>query len=122
MPGGSASIPQSLQAAQSFSVTLDAVVLEDGTVLGPDASHTVDGLTARKAAIDGVVKAVRMAEQIGMDGVEALRILANPQPGGNQSLEVRLEGTIARELMLSTRWKEQLSNMETLQLPRFHRN
>jgi len=43
-------------------------------VLCPDASHTVDGLLSRKAAIDFVVRAVRAAEQNGMDGVEALRI------------------------------------------------
>ncbi len=121
-PGGSSSMPQALQSAEIISAALDVVVLEDGTVLGPDASHTVDGLLSRKAAVDGVVKAVRLAEQNGMDGVEALRILANTQPSRDQGPEVRQESMIARTLMMSRQWKEQLSKMEALQLPRFHRN
>lgn len=115
-------MPQALQSAEIISAALDVVVLEDGTVLGPDASHTVDGLLSRKAAVDGVVKAVRLAEQNGMDGVEALRILANTQPSRDQGPEVRQESMIARTLMMSRQWKEQLSKMEALQLPRFHRN
>ena len=114
-------MPPALRSAATISATLDAVVLEDGTVLGPDASHTVDGLLARKAAIDGVVRAVRIAEQNGMDGVEALRILANTQPTRDQGPEVRQQATIARMLMMSRQWKEQLANLEALQLPRFHR-
>jgi hypothetical protein len=119
--GGSASMPPALRSAESVSATLDAVVLEDGTVLGPDASHTVDGLLARKAAIDWVVRAVRVAEQNGMDGVEALRILANAQPTRDQGPEIRQQSSIARMLMMSRQWKEQLAKMEALQLPRFHR-
>ncbi len=119
--GGSASMPSALQSAANVSATLDAVVLEDGTVLGPDASHTVDGLLSRKAAIDFVVRAVRAAEQNGMDGVEALRILANTQPTRDQGPEIRQQSSIARMLMMSRQWKEQLAKMEALQLPRFHR-
>ena len=119
--GGSSSMPLALRSAQNISANLDAVVLEDGTVLGPDASHAVDGLLARKAAIDGVVRAVRIAEQNGMDGVEALRILANSQPTRDQGPDIRQQATIARMLMMSRQWKEQLANLEALQLPRFHR-
>jgi hypothetical protein len=119
--GGSASMPSTLRSAENISATLDVVVLEDGTVLGPDASHTVDGLLSRKAAIDFVVRAVRAAEQNGMDGVEALRILANTQPARGQGPEVRQQSSIARMLMMSRQWQEQLAKMEALQLPRFHR-
>jgi hypothetical protein len=119
--GGSSSMPPTLRSADDISATLDAVVLEDGTVLGPDASRTVDGLLARKAAIDGVVRAVHIAEQNGMDGVEALRILANTQATRDQGPEVRQQSMIARTLMMSRQWKEQLATMEALQLPPFHR-
>jgi hypothetical protein len=119
--GGSSSMPQALQSAESVSATLDAVVLEDGEVLGPDASHTVDALLSRKAAIDGVVSAVRAAEQNGQDGVEALRQLANTQPTRDQSPLARQQSTIARVLMSSRQWREQLEKLATLRLPRFYR-
>ena len=119
--GGSSSIPQGLQSAESITATIDAVVLEDGQVLGPDASHTVDGLLSRKAAIDGVVNAVRAAEQRGQDGVEALRQLANAQPNRDQGPEMRQQSMIARVLMGSRQWREQLDRMAALQLPRFYR-
>lgn len=117
--GGSSSMPPALKSAESISATVDAVVLEDGEVLGPDASHTVDGLLSRKAAIDGVVSAVRAAEQRGQDGLEALRQLTNAQPP--QTPEMRQQSQIARMLMMSRQWKEQLEKMAALQLPRFHR-
>ena len=119
--GGSSSMPLALQSAESVSATLDAVVLEDGEVLGPDASHTVDALLSRKAAIDGVVSAVRAAERNGQDGVEALRQLANAQPTRDQNPLARQQSTIARVLMSQRQWREQLEKLAALQLPRFYR-
>lgn len=119
--GGSSSIPDALKAAEMISATLDAVVLEDGKVLGPDASHTVDELRARKAAIDSVVKAVAAAEQSGHDGVEALHQLADARPTRESGPEIIRQIRIAHTLMMSRAWKEQLEKMAAIQLPNFHR-
>ena len=116
---GSSSIPAALLSAEVVSATLDLVVLEDGTVLGPDASNTVGDLRARKAAIDSMVNAVRAAEQNGQDGVEVLRQLARPpRQGGLGAMEL---SAIAHSLMISRRWREQLERLAALQLPNSHR-
>ncbi len=104
-----------------ISAALDVVVLEDGTVLGPDESRTVDGLRARKAAIDGVISAVGAAEQSGQDGAEALRQLANMRPTPNDGPGKMDQAMIARMLTMSRQWKEQLEKLKELRLPNFHR-
>jgi hypothetical protein len=119
--GGSSSIPPALKTAENISALLDLVVLENGKVLGPDASHTIDGLRAHKAAIDGVVAAVKAADQNGQDGVAALRQLADARPTGPRDLFDMQQGRIARMLMMSRRWREQLQQLGALQLPDFHR-
>ena len=77
-PGGSSGLHDALQNAESISATLDTVVLEDGEVLGPDASRMVDSLRAGKTAIDALVGAVLAADRNGQDGVEVLRQFARP--------------------------------------------
>jgi hypothetical protein len=108
--GGSSGIPRELQSAESISASIDAVVMEDGEVLGPDATHTVDDLVSRKAAIDDVVKAVRAAELGGQDGAELLRQLANATSARGPSPEARQQASIARMLIGSRQWREQLEN------------
>jgi hypothetical protein len=121
-PTASSSMPAALQSATNISASLDTVVLEDGTVLGPDESHTIDGMLAQKTAGDFVVQAVRTAEQNGMDGAEALRILANPQSMSRGMTQQDLAaGSIARALMGSRDWRAQLERIAAFQLPNFHR-
>jgi len=110
----------SFGSAAEISVSLDLVVLEDGSVYGPDNSHTIDGLLAQKAAMDFVVGYVRAAEQKGIDGVEALRMLANTAMG-SVGPDARRHGQIARMLKSSRDWKQQLAKMAAFQLPRFQR-
>ena len=109
-----------LVSAALLTVSLDLVVLEDGSVYGPDNSHTIEGLLTQKAAMDFVAGYVRAAEQKGIDGVEALRMLVNyaMEP---VSPEARRRGQIARILMSSRDWRQQLAKMAAFQLPRFQR-
>lgn len=109
-----------LASAANLTVSLDLIVLEDGSVYGPDNAHTIDGLLAQKTAMDFVVEYVRAAEQKGIDGVEALRTLAN-NAMGPISPEDRRRGQIARILMSSRDWKQQLATIAAFQLPHFQR-
>jgi len=100
---------------------LDVVILEDGEVLGPDASHTVDSLRTRKAGIDAILQAVRTAEQNGLDGTEVLKELSSPPRGpGNSQIPPQLRAFVF-SLMTSSNWKERLEKLSAIQLPNFHR-
>jgi hypothetical protein len=118
---GGSGMPETIKTAETVSAILDVVILEDGEVLGPDASHTVDSLRTRKASINAVLQAVRAAEQNGQDGVEALRQLANPPRGpenGKESVQLR---TFVRSLMTSPDWEERLEKLSAIHLPNFYR-
>lgn len=120
-PESASGMPVPIRTATAISVSVDTVILQDGTVLGPDVSHTVDAIQQRQAEINAVVEAVQKAEASGQDGVNALREIANsrlsPQRGG-PSLEQR---SLARRLMMSPDWKAQLQKISAIQLPNFHR-
>ena len=119
--GGGSAVPDEIKTADTVSAILDTVILEDGEVLGPDASHTVDSLRTRKASIDVVLQAVRDAEQRGEDGVEALRRLVSPPRSPQDSqLPVQLRAFIG-SLMNSPNWKDRLEKMSAMRLPNFHR-
>ncbi len=119
--GGWSSSYARLQSAAGLTASLDTVVLEDGSVYGRDASHTINGLQANKAAMDYVALYVRTAEQRGMDGAEALRLLANLPTPRSYSPEQLQQSRIARMLTASRNWKELLAKMEAYRLPAFHR-
>ncbi len=120
-PTSASGMPDAIRTATAISVSVDTVILQDGTVLGPDASHTVDAIQRRQAEATAVVEAVRKAEVGGQDGVNALREIANsrvsPQRGG-PSFEQR---SLARHLMMSPDWSAQLEKISAIQLPNFHR-
>jgi hypothetical protein len=120
-PGGGSGMPEALKKAQMVSATLDTVVLDDGEVLGPDASHMIDSLRARKGVIDMTLNAVRNAEQNGQDPVELLKQLANAPlrfENGQEAVQLRM---FAHSLMGSPDWRNQLESYSKIQLPNFHR-
>ena len=120
-PTGGAGIPDALIKAEMVSAILDTVVLQDGQVLGPDASRTVDSLGSRKATVDTLLSAVKTGEQSGLDGVEVLKSLASTQPKpdtDSASFQLRV---LAQSLMVSRDWRQQLEKMSAIQLPIFHR-
>ena len=96
-------------------------MLEDGQVLGPDESRTVEVLLARKASIDGLLGAVMAAERNGQDGLEVLRRLADARPTPEGGPETMRQGRLARTLMMSIQWRQQLEKLSALRLPNFHR-
>jgi len=114
-------MPDALKRAETVSAILDTVVFQDGEVLGPDVSHTLDSLRSRKATIDALLDAVRTGEKNGLDDVEVLKYMASapPRPDNNPgSLQLRM---LAQSLMAARDWKQRLEKMSAIQLPNFHR-
>jgi hypothetical protein len=118
---GGSGIPREIKEAETISAILDAVILEDGEVLGPDASHTVDSLRKRRANIDTVLKAVMAAEQNGQDGVEVLRQFANPSRMPENVQESMQLSAFVRSLMTSPDWRVRLEKLSEVYMPNFHR-
>jgi hypothetical protein len=121
-PGGTSNLPGGLTRAETVSATLDAVVLQDGEVLGPDASGTVDSLRSRKTTIDVLLNAIKTGEQRGLDGVEVLKSLDSaPSLGRDKNIDYSLLRNLVRGLMLSKDWKQRLEKLSAIQVPNFHR-
>ncbi len=125
-PGGS-SIPKELIRAETVWAILDTVVLQDGEVLGSDASCMVDSLRERKTTIDVLLNGMKIGEQRGLDGVEILKQMANdplrfsplPQiPENDPGFQLK---ALANELMISRDWKQRLEKLSAIQLPNFYR-
>ncbi len=111
-----------LQKAETVSAILDTVVLQDGEVLGPDASCTLNSLRERKAIIDALLNAIKTGEQNGMDSVEILKYMANERvPGPDNDPGFHQLHNLANLLMLSSDWKHRLEEWSAIQLPNFHR-
>ena len=64
---------EDLKDSYPVNYELDTVILEDGTVLGPDRSQTMKVLTARRKAIETVSKAMNDLLDRQKDPTEALR-------------------------------------------------
>ncbi len=127
MGSGGSGLPEAIKSADMISAILDTVILEDGAVLGPDSSHTVEALRTRKGGIDAILQAVRTAEQNGLDGVEVLKELSSPPrpagpPGdpGNSQISPQLRAFVF-SLMTSPNWQERLEKLAAIQLPNFYR-
>jgi hypothetical protein len=123
--GGGSNAASSFIKVERVTAILDAVVLEDGEVLGPDASGTVDSFRKRKAAIDELLKAIKEGEQSGRDGIEILKSI-DPMRGGVKlsfrDIEIaQMLSSLVTGLMSSSDWRQRLEKMSTIQLPNFHR-
>lgn len=115
------SMPDEIRTAESLTATIDLIVLEDGKVLGPDSSQTIENLLESKSVIDGVVAVVKGAEQNGQDGLDVLRQMANRRPVPGDGADTMQKMRIAHRLMNSSRWKEELEKLASIRLPDFHR-
>jgi hypothetical protein len=74
-----------LEAAYHVTINVDAVIFEDGLVLGLDKTGLVDNINARAIAIRRVLETVRRATAAGQDVTAALRSMM-PPPGTNLAL------------------------------------
>jgi hypothetical protein len=119
--GGFASFPDAFRTADNVTATLEAVVLEDGEVMGANPQPLIDSLKASKAAVDDLVSRVRAAEANGEDGAAALRNIAQQRPASREQFPQLEERSLARRLMLSRDWKAQLETLAGKKLPDFHR-
>jgi len=74
-----------LEAANHITVNIDAIIFDDGLVLGPDKTGLVDNINARAIAISRVLETVRRATTDGQDVTAALRAMM-PPAGTNLAL------------------------------------
>ena len=73
-----------LEEAYHITVNVDAIIFDDGLVLGPDQTGLVDTINARAIAIGRVLETVRRATADGQDVTAALRAMM--PPGTNLAL------------------------------------
>jgi hypothetical protein len=64
-----------LDEAYHVTINVDAVIFDDGLILGPDKSGLVDGLSGRRQAIDRIMQTVQKAKAEGQDVDAALQAL-----------------------------------------------
>ncbi len=62
-----------------------------------------------------------MAEQKGMGGLDALRLLSNPETSRPPSPEEMQQSMFASRLSGSRTWRQDLQKMEAFRLPNFRR-
>jgi hypothetical protein len=74
-----------LEEANHITVNVDAIIFDDGVVLGPDKTGLVDSINARAIAIGRELETVRRATADGQDVTAALRAMM-PPPGTNLAL------------------------------------
>jgi len=65
--GGVLRVPQDMQTGTDFSVSLDALILSDGQVIGPDKYKLVDNLIGRAKARDKLTTIISAARANGRD-------------------------------------------------------
>lgn len=111
---------ETLNGATNISVVVDAVVLSDGLVLGPDQTGTLDALNARNAAFEALLDSVRMARERGEDPIPLLEQMAEASHRSHDRA-ARLQGMMANMLLHSQNWEKQFKFMETTQLVSYHR-
>jgi hypothetical protein len=108
------------RTALDVSVLVDAVVLGDGLVLGPDQSGTLDAMNARNAAFEALLSAVRSTREKGEDPIPVLEQLAEASHRGPDAT-ARAEGMMANFLLHSQNWGKLFEFMEKTELVSYHR-
>jgi hypothetical protein len=118
--GGFASFPDALLTADAVTVSLDAVVLDDGELMGANPQELVATLKANKRVADSIVAKVRTAEANGEDGSALLARMARQTPGSRPSGQEMQERLLARRLLMSREWKAEIEKLASIRLPNFH--
>ncbi len=120
--GGLASFPDdAFLKADAITVSVQAVVLQNGELMGADPQPLVDGLTANKAVVDGLVSKVMAGKASGQDGAEVLAKIARPPSQAWHSELERKEFLLARRLLMSRDWSAEIEKLASIRLPNFHR-
>lgn len=119
-PSGGGEPTDVLRTATDVSVVVDAVVLADGLVLGPDHTGTLEALNARNAAFQALLSAVRTAREKGEDPIPVLEQMSEARLHSHDAT-VRAEGMMANILLHSQNWEKQFKFMESTELVSYHR-
>ncbi|MBM4201618.1 MAG: hypothetical protein FJ189_10075 [Gammaproteobacteria bacterium] len=119
--GGGGGWYNELIDARAPRVRIDAVIFEDGLVLGPDELGTVDTILARKAALDEVLGVIADAERTGQNPTTAIRALAQPQPGEPLDRDGMTIRSLAMELLRAPDMAKTIDGWRKIRLPAFYR-
>jgi len=118
----SMTLDTAMAKAESVSATLDTVVLQDGEVLGPDASRTVDSFREYKATIIEMQNAIKEGERNGLDGADILKHFASAQlKGPDTDPNFTQLRRLVTQLGFMSDWRQRLEKLSAIQLPNFHR-
>jgi hypothetical protein len=126
-----ASSHRELDEAYHVTINVDAVIFDDGLILGPDKSGLVDGLSGRRQAIDRIMQTVQKAKAEGQDVDAALQALmptgmnfAAPPDGATNFLKFYI-GELLHQRVSNLPPRDRdviLSGLEQIpQLPTFYR-
>jgi len=99
------------------TVYVDAVIFDDGMIVGPDESETLAQILARKEAAEEVVAAVRASLAAGEDSTALLEKLASHEPESSKDYLGRWRSQIARKLLHAPNLAAELSRLANVQAP-----
>jgi hypothetical protein len=110
--GGILHVPEDMQTGTNFSGSLDALILSDGQVIGPDKYNLVGNLNGRAKALDKLTTIIKAARANGRD------------PGADVKAAIQTEpDPIVKRQMIDSSAGGQIVDMahNKLELPRFYR-
>ena len=110
---------QDFDRAALVTINIDAVIFDDGVVIGPDKSGLVDSINARPEAIARISQAVRSAASQGSDAITAaLRaLLPPPSPFEMDKVTQWTQVYVGQLLNFPERRDQILTQMESLPKP-----
>lgn len=105
------------RGASKVMATFDTIVFEDGRVLGPDQTHSVDSIRNRKKAATDIVTLVRRVQEDSLDVQEMLQRIVNSQGRHEYGGYDFWLGNFARMLLHGFRAARPLNLMQFANLP-----
>jgi hypothetical protein len=117
--GGGMAGPIARQS-DSIRVYVDAIVFEDGEVIGPDRTALTERLKSRKAAAEEVAAAVTAARQAGKSDAEIVWDLGAVRPSKGDPNEMLRFGMM-KQLSMSRDLTRDVERLRSMSLPSFYR-
>jgi len=109
--GGMLKVPADMVTGTQMTVSLDAVILADGQVIGPNGDREVKELQARQRAIEQVRKIINDAHAQGRD----------PKLDIQHAIQTESDPIVKRHLTESSGGGQLTGAPQKLELPRFYR-
>jgi hypothetical protein len=116
--GKDQALSAAVQKSDSVNVSLDVVIFDDGQVVGPDTSHTLEQIRARKIAAEYVANAVSETLKAAGDPSRLLAQLAGARPD-RSDLVGMWKSRVAHRLLHSRNLAKDLEVLQNLPAPNF---